>query len=678
VDADRPAPRGRPTTLWAIVSRLETVTQRLRRQRRLLQIALLAMLLVGCVAPPPQETPAETMAAAKIDELEQMAQEGRFLDAALAYSRLAADALPPQRARYALRAAELLMTGNYVPQAYQLMVEIDTTGLSPELQTRHAMLSAEISLARQLPDQALSALDRAASLLSAQAEAGDAQRLRLHQLRAKAYAQLKNYLEVARERVILEPLLTEPDAVLANQEAILTALQQLSPEAIKTLQTGAPPDVLSGWLELTTLSRSMEDARQSGADLVTWRERYPNHPAQDRIIAEVLAARPRVLPLPRQIALILPLNNRFAKAASAVRDGFLAAYYAQQPGAIAAKGGDSTDSEKRLDIPASTVPVLRLYDEGSDPARIDDIYQQAIDDGAEFVVGPLDKDAVKQLAAHETLPVPVLTLNQTDSHGGSSPLPDNLFQFSLSPEQEARQVAERAWLDGHTRAAIITPATAWGERVAKAFNQRWRQFGGHVVEMQTYDAQKSDYSLPIRRLLNVDESEQRQKELRRLLGQSLEFIPRRRQDIDFIFMAANARQARLIRPQLRFHHAPKVPVYATSHSYSGAVDADTDRDMDGVIFADMPWTLTTDRPGHALKGEIEQLWPNASKRYPRLYALGVDAYQVIGQLNTLRRNRAEFFPGATGDLYLDVANRLQRRLLWAQFQRGVPELMDSF
>jgi len=642
------------------------------------------MLLIGCVAPPPQEVPSETTAAAaRIGELEQMALEGRFLDAALAYTRLAAESVSPQREAYTLRAAELLMTGNYVPQAYQLLVEIDSAGLTPELQARHALLSAEIALARQLPDQALAALDRAAPLLDAQLEVAGTQRLRLHQLRAKAYAQLKNYLEEAHERVVLEPLLTEPDAVLANQEAILAALQQLSPEAIKTLQTGAPPDVFTGWLELAALSHSMEDAQQSGADLVSWRERYPDHPALDRIIAEVLAARPQVLPLPRQIALILPLNNRYAKAAGAVRDGFLAAYYAQQPGAVAAtatEGGESPDATKRLDIPASMVPIIKLYDEGSDPARIDDIYQQAIDDGAEFVVGPLDKDAVKQLAAHETLPVPVLTLNQTEDHGhgADSSLPANLFQFSLSPEQEARQVAERAWLDGHTRAAIITPATAWGERVAKAFNQRWRQFGGHVVEKQTYDAQKSDYSLPIRKLLNVDESEQRQQELRRLLGQSLEFIPRRRQDIDFIFMAANARQARLIRPQLRFHHAPKVPVYATSHSYSGAVDADTDRDMDGVIFADMPWTLSTDRPGHALKGEIEQLWPNASKRYPRLYALGVDAYQVIGQLNSLRRNRAEFYPGETGDLYLDVSNRLQRRLLWAKFQRGVPELLDSF
>ncbi len=618
---------------------------------------------------------------------EQMATDGRFLDAALAYSRLAADAPSPQREHYTLRTAELLLLGNYVPQAHHMLDEIDAATLSTDLQIRHALLAASISLARQLPDVALNSLNQAESLLTTMDEIHPQNTRRLHQLRATASAQLGNHLESARERVRLEPLLDDPEAVLANQEAILNALQNLSPAALQALQTAGPPDRLSGWLELVLLGSKMADNPQGGADMVTWRERYPAHPAHDDIIAAVLLARPRVLPLPKKIALILPLNNRFAKAASAVRDGFLAAYYTQPDNTIVhspglENSGDPADSfsMSTFDTPASVVPSIAIYDAGDDPSFIDLIYEQAVDDGAEFVVGPLNKDAVNQLASHDQLPVPVLALNYSGQHGANvaKGLPDNLFQLSLSPEQEARQIAERAWLDGYSRAAIITPSSTWGTRVAKAFSERWLQFGGHVVEKQTYDAKKSDYSLPIRRLLNVNESEQRHKTLRRVLGKKTEFIPRRRQDIDFIFMAAGSRQARLIRPQLRFHHAPKVPVYATSHSYSGNINADMDRDMDGVTFADMPWTLHTEPSTHALKADIEAIWPNASKRYSRLFALGVDAYRVISELNTLRRNRSAFYPGETGDLYLDVANRLQRRLLWAKFERGIPQLLNEY
>lgn len=698
-------------------------TGRLRLLVRAARMALLALLLAGCAGGPPaeQQTSIDAMVSGT-SELEKMAEEGRFLDAALAYSRLAADAkltvgTPPQlQQHYALRAAELLMSGNYVPQAFQLLNEVDETGLDAALQIRYALLSASIALTRQLPDDAMNKLNQVEQLLSqtdetapvpeiATAPAKDnAIILQFHRLRAQAFAQLGNHIEVARERVQIETLLSEPEAILANQEAILVALQTLSPAAVKILLSSGSTDVLSGWLALVNIGHSMDDPQQAGADVVLWRERYPDHPAQNSIIATVMAARPRVLRLPKKIALILPLTNRYASAASAVRDGFLAAYYSQQPsdtdnarlpinptdafntGAIertdtgAAGNVVSSFTDNNFDIPASVVPSIKIYDAGDDPALFDLVYEQAVDDGAEFVVGPLHKDSVNQLASHDKLPVPVLALNYSEQRGSAAEehLPENLFQLSLSPEQEARQVAERAWLDGHSRAAIITPSSEWGQRVAKAFSKRWQQFGGHVVEIQTYDDRENDYSLPIQRLLNVDESQQRQNALRQLLGKNLEFIPRRRQDIDFIFMAAAAKQARLIKPQLRFHHAPDVPVYATSHSYSGNIDADMDRDMDGVLFCDMPWTLAADQTGHTLKSEIETLWPNDSKRYSRLFALGVDAYRVIGQLNGLRRNRAEYYSGETGDLYLDVANRLQRRLSWAKFERGMPLPLSEF
>lgn len=666
---------------------MRNLTQSLKRQHSYLIFGLLAVFFTGCATmPPPPSEPGELeaadAAAATLEQatataaLEQMASEGRFLDAALGYSKLATTASPPQRDQYSLRAAELLMSGNYVPQAWQLLREIDLAALPPELQPRHALLSAKIFLARELPEKALATLDELAPRLIADPEAPTAERLRLHQLRATAFEQLNNHLETARERVALEPLLTDPEAILANQEAILGALQTLSPEAVQALQTRGPPDVLSGWLELANIGRSLGDTARGDADLAAWRERYPDHPALDSVISTVLAARPRVLPLPRQIALILPLNNRYAKAASAIRDGFLAAYYNQQPGVAS----DPLAPSLSIDTPATIVPTIRIYDEGDDPTLIELVYEQAVDEGAEFVVGPLNKDAVNQMATLDDLPVPLLALNYSEPRSTEKDraiLP-NLFQLSLSPEQEAQHAAEKAWLDGYSRAAIITPASAWGKRVAKAFSERWIQFGGHIVEKQTYNDKKSDYSLPIQRLLNVDESEQRKKALRRLLGTKIEFIPRRRQDIDFIFMVARPKQARLIRPQLRFHHAPKVPVYATSHSYSGAINADMDRDMDGVIFSDMPWTLATEGDGHALKTDIERLWPNTAKRYSRLYALGVDAYRVIAELNTLRRDRSSYYQGETGDLYLDVENRLQRRLIWAQFQKGVPQIIKEF
>ena len=67
---------------------------------------------------------------------------------------------------------------------------------------------------------------------------------------------------------------------------------------------------------------------------------------------------------PRQIALLLPLSGRPEAAGSAVRDGFLAAYY---------------------DYGSTTRPRLRLYDVAARDAP--SAYLQALADGSDFVVG---------------------------------------------------------------------------------------------------------------------------------------------------------------------------------------------------------------------------------------------------------------------------------------------------
>jgi hypothetical protein len=250
--------------------------------------------------------------------------------------------------------------------------------------------------------------------------------------------------------------------------------------------------------------------------------------------------------------------------------------------------------------------------------------------------------------------------------------------MSLSPEQEAVHVAEHAWLDGHTNAAAITPKTTWGDRVYQAFKNRWEELGGVIVEQQTYDSKASDYGVPIKRLLNLDESNERFRSVRRMVPGKVQFEPRRRKDVDFVFMAASSRQGRLLRPQLKFHRASEIPVYATSRVYGGSLQPDMDRDMNDVKFSDMPWTLKNNSRNADLKRKIAKLFPANSQRFMRLYALGIDAFQIIPELNRMRRNRFASFQGETGTLYLDITNRLQRKLLWAQFKHGRPKILAEY
>jgi outer membrane PBP1 activator LpoA protein len=452
----------------------------------------------------------------------------------------------------------------------------------------------------------------------------------------------------------MEPLLSDPANIHQAHTLIWDHLLELTPIALTQLATEPPPDIMSGWLELARIAKTLlGNAAEFDAALSDWRQRYPQHPATQFILDQVLKQH-QELKRPEKLALLLPLSGKLAQPAAAIRDGFLAAYYA------------------RPEYHART--VIRFYDTEQPNQTIEAIYRQAVDDGAEFIVGPLDKQKVSRLALSQELSVPVLSLNQSD---GLHAAQENLYQFGLIPEDEARQVAERTSLAGLTRAVVIAPKGEWGDRVAKAFSQRFEEIGGTVLEEARYQFGSSDFSSPITRLLNLDESEQRYQRLRNALPSVIRFEPRRRQDIDFIFMAAFPRQARQIAPQLRFHHAADVPVYSTSHAYNGTERVQENQDMNGVIVCDSAWILNPDPQQHPLQKTIEQTWPDRTQGYARLFALGIDAYRLLPRMRWLQNNPGERYQGATGNLTLDADRIIHRTLKWGQFEGGKIKLLND-
>jgi outer membrane PBP1 activator LpoA protein len=121
-------------------------------------------------------------------------------------------------------------------------------------------------------------------------------------------------------------------------------------------------------------------------------------------------------------------------------------------------------------------------------------------------------------------------------------------------------------------------------------------------------------------------------------------------------------------PAFKFHRAGDLPVYSTSHVYTGIVDRDQDRDLDGLMFCDLPWILE-DKTG--LAEVFERNWPQ-QQAYTRLFALGVDAYHLVYNMDYMANFSDASYPGLTGEISLADNNRFSRKLLWAQFVRGRP------
>jgi len=596
----------------------------------------------------------------KAQELMQRGDPGA---AAEEFLRLAA--IPaPESYQYTLRAAEAYIEAGRAAEAHRLLEGADVPETEPDWSGWRTVLLARVALMQNDGARALTLLQSVRTgLVSASIER------QAHHERARAYSALGRGLDAAREYIEEAAFLSEQDALDENARAIWAAVNQLDAAALSRELAGLSGD-LRGWVDLAQIGRSrwLDNAAFERA-LAGWQGRYPSHPAGGSVLP-TLAARPPATDLgPRRIGLLLPLSGQYAAAARAIQDGFIAAWYED-------RGGD----------PERTVVV---YD--ANASNVQALYDQAVDEGADFIVGPLEKPAIQALLKRGSLPVPTLALNQIDiavpggidsavparidsdgavaagapEAGGAGPGPaPAVYQFALSPEDEARQIAERAWLDGRQRALVIAPEGPWGTRVVGAFKRHWEALGGRIAAYETFSSATRDYASAVHALVAAS-------------GRAAA-VPglapgNPAAGIDFVFMVATPLEGRQIHPQLA-QEAGDLPIYATSHVYSGSRAAEADQDLDGVIFPDMPWILTPERV--SMRQVIARHFAQTLREQSRLLAFGVDAYELVSRLAGLQMDPVRGYEGVTGTLQLDGAGRIQRKLVWGRFSAGVPVLLE--
>ncbi len=569
---------------------------------------------------------------------ERMARNGDHADAASAYMGLAVNAVGSERDRYTLLAVEQYLDAGDVVRArnaYGGVAEPLGGSLVPLWTTNRAAFllydgdaDAALELLEALSREPLTRRDR----------------LRVELLRADAWIQKQDPARAVELMTQRETWIDDRRGIEQNRLRLWQGLLVVSPTVLRGAVDTSEDEIVRGWLTIGSIAASTGQQGVGWSNGVSrWRSQNPKHPAMT-ILGDLELPEHLLLEYPRQIALLLPLSGNASSAGKAVQNGFLGAYFAT------ASGLDDRQNVRIYDVNA----------EGGASAA----YSTAVADGAEFVVGPLLKRHVNQLANDILVPVPVLTLNYL---GEDTLAPPGLYQFALAPEDEAMSAAQRALADGHRRGVALVPNNDWGRRLLTSFVTEFEGRGGEVLDYRSYTPGKQDFSDEIESLMGLTGSVQRYQRMRANLGGALQFDPRRRQDTDFIFLATNASAGRLIKAQLKFHYSGDIPVYSTSSV--NAMDGRSNADLNGVMFADTPWVVDPQPWIAHLPGQFAEFWPE-ERRLARLHAMGYDAYNLIASLYAARGGVMDEVDGATGDLYLDANGRVHRRLAWAQFQGG--------
>lgn len=591
-----------------------------------------------------------------IAEASERSRNGDFAGASQIYQRLAETS--DDSNYYRLLAADAELREGNDRAARALLGAINADELEESDKQRYALLRARIDLNLGNARDAMARLDTINyQLLTSPLRA------HYHILRASAYNQLGDMLESARERVYYGQLTNNPEAIQKNNEAIYDALNRLPYQVLKDLQPGAQ-GTLGGWMALVIALRNPDVNRTKAVQ--AWQIKYPKHPANgafaegflvkkgksvevtplkstpiEPVVKPIPAAAPtQAMPTPLAdsaaqpatpaatngfIGVMLPLSGSYAQAALALRTGLTAAWNAD------------TRSNK---------PELRFVDtQGGDTVTI---YRKLAEEGAKFVIGPLLKEEVASLARAGEFNVPVLALNQSPEANNRT----GLYQFALTPEQEIEQSASLAWFDGRQNALLLAPSSAFGQRMISHFSGYWKSLGGTITNVKTYQPGAADYSDAAKRLVSNVTGE----------DTATASAP----PPEFIFMIADSRDGKLLNPHIENQETLRIPVYATSLIFNGQPNAPQNADLSGVTFCDAPWLLNSDS-GQLSRLAMQTTAQQTPEVYLRLLPMGIDAYQILPELNLMKNGGQNRFSGATGVLTMQ-GNKISRQLHCAQFE----------
>ena len=617
------------------------------RMRILIILPLLLLFLSACI--PTTTKDEDIQISAEIKEREENAlsllESGRYSEAAYEYLSLS-QKNEERFTFYITKAIDAYVIDKRYTEAYEIIENNPLDGQDIELNKRIVILNAYVELESGRPGATI-------NLLSELSEKNIPMNFKIsfYEIFAKANFAYGNYLKAATEQLKLAKYLNSPQMIDDNTRTIWKIFESMPKSELEDFRFAAP-DELTSWFELAVINESYKYQLKKLEDAINgWAQRYQNHYAHTLITKELIDKSALLAQRPSKIGLLLPMKGKYKKSAIAVRDGFLAAWY--------------LDKKEKANI--------QIYDANS--LNIVDAYQQAIKDGVEYIVGPLEKEAIDQLHDNIDTPVKILALNRRDQKKENNNN-ENLIQFGLSPEDEAMQIAEIAMSDGHKNVLVLASETPLGNRLAETFKEHWIKLGGEISGQTNYIVNTTDFSSPVKELLNIDKSERRAKDLRNKLNIKIHNVERRREDVDFIFTTAVPNDARQLIPQIRFHHADNLPIYSTSHIYTGIIDSAKDIDLNDVIFIDMPWILDSERQLSIIQVVLNRNWSQEKSKYRRLYALGVDAYNLIPDINRLTQEENSVMLGETGNLTIDSTNVVRRNLRKARFVEGKPLLTN--
>ncbi|QBF83462.1 penicillin-binding protein activator [Shewanella maritima] len=590
-------------------------------------VALLSVFLAACASKTPQPT-------AKIDT--SLVSVEHSANVYLNQAKLTQVA--EERDRYLLLAAHAYINDGNVAAAKSILTSMRATMVTVDtINAEHLYLSTRIIDKTESPAAALQQFN-----YPSQWRLPKWQMATYHQYKAKLYQQNQQPIDQVRQLSLLSQYLPKSEAVLVNDD-IWHRLQPLHEETLKAFMNDTSNPIFSGWLQLTYIAKHYAVApSQLVKYLGEWQQQNPSHPGAIKLptdLENALSARPFN---PQHVAVMLPLSGKRARVAEPIRQGILASYLAEHNQGV----------------------EVRFYDTENGIANA---YQQAQENGSDFIIGPLFNQDVEQalnITQELEITTPQLFLNQPDE-ASQNP---NQFFYSLSPTQEASDAALKMVNDGIKKPLIFASNDSIGKRMADSFIQEWQEQTQEQVEVHYFDS-GDKMKVTVQAALGVKDSQERISRMKQILGSKLEADFRSRQDIDAIYMISGAKDLILLKPFLDVNFSVfsrPIALYTSSRGRVTTRGSQNVPELNGTLLSDIPWLMQSSNETRM----VSELWGSWNNSKKRLYVMGYDAFELINRLAQMRAFPGYQHNGRSGILTVTPEGVLERQLSWGKYRNG--------
>ncbi len=181
--------------------------------------------------------------------------------------------------------------------------------------------------------------------------------------------------------------------------------------------------------------------------------------------------------------------------AGQVRVGLILPLSAQGNAGVAAQSMKNAADLALAEFKNPNIQLL-VKDDGGTPQGAQAGAQQAINEGAEIIIGPLFAEAVKVVGAvARARNIPVIAFS-TDVSVATR----GVYLLSFLPETDVKRIVEFAVSRGKRSFAALLPDSAYGAVVEAAFQQEVARRGGRILALEKYPLDPNRMAEPAQRV----------------------------------------------------------------------------------------------------------------------------------------------------------------------------------